>query len=68
MITDFKYITDSKGNINSIVLPIEYWKRINCDDETEFLLQNEANKSRLMESINRKDYIPQKDAYERLGI
>jgi PHD/YefM family antitoxin component YafN of YafNO toxin-antitoxin module len=66
--TAFQYITDSKGDISSIVLPIEFWRRINCDDETEYLLQSEENKNRLMEALNRKEFITKEDAYARLGI
>jgi hypothetical protein len=66
--TTVQYLTDSKCDINCFVLLIECWRRINYDDETEYLLQSNGNKTRLMEALNRKEFITKEDAYARFGL
>ena len=68
MVQDVQYITDSEGSISSVIIPIEYWNMINCADETEYLLQNEKNRARLIEALNRNESLPKEEAYERFGI
>lgn len=65
---DVQYVTDNTGKIMNVILPIEYWRKINCEDETEYLLKSQANKDRLLESLNRKEYLTKEEVYERLGV
>lgn len=32
---DVQYVTDNTGKIMNVILLIEYWRKINCEDETE---------------------------------
>ncbi len=65
---EVQYVTDINGVVKNVILPIEYWRRINCDEETEFLFQSLANKDRLIEALNRKDYLSKEEVYARLSL
>lgn len=65
---ELQYISDDSGEISGVVLPIEFWNKINCEEETEYLLQSNKNKSRLLESLNRDEFITKDEAYARIGI
>jgi PHD/YefM family antitoxin component YafN of YafNO toxin-antitoxin module len=68
MTNDIQYISNNNGEISGVVLPIDFWNKINCTDETEYLLQNKVNKKRLIESLNRDEEVSKDEAYERLGF
>ncbi len=68
METDVQYVTDSNGIIKNVIVPIDFWRRINCEDETEYLLNNQANKDRLLESLSRNYSMSKEEVYARVGI
>jgi hypothetical protein len=51
-----------------VVIPVEIWDKIKYLDETEYLLHSKNNEKRLMEAINRDNFIPKEVVYERFGI
>ncbi len=65
---DLQYVTDNNGIIKNVILPIEYWRRINCEDETDYLLKSQTNKERLIESLSRNNTYSKEEVYARLGI
>lgn len=65
---EIQYITDSKGVISSVIIPVEIWNKIKYLDETEYLLHSKNNEKILMEALNRHNYIPKEVVYERFGI
>jgi len=68
MEVDVQYVTDNNGIIKNVILPIDFWNRINCEDETDYLLNSPVNKSRLLESLTRNFSMTKKEVYERIGI
>ena len=68
METEIQYVTDNDCNIKNVILPIEYWRSINNDDETEYLLSNQANKDRLLEALSRETSLSKEEVYERIGL
>ena len=54
--------------INDAVLPIDFWRKINCEDETEYLLSSTKNKERLFEALNRTDSLSKEEVYARIGL
>jgi len=68
MEVDVQYITDNQGVIKNVVLPIDFWRKINCEDETEYLLSSTKNKERLFEALNRTDSLSKEEVYARIGI
>jgi len=68
MEVDVQYITDNDGLIKNVILPIDFWNRINCEDETEYLLKSQVNKDRLLESLNRNYALSKEEVYARIGI
>jgi PHD/YefM family antitoxin component YafN of YafNO toxin-antitoxin module len=68
MEVDVQYVTDNNGRIQNVILPIDYWRRINCEDETEYLLKSQINRDRLLESLTRNYSLSKEDVYARIGI
>ncbi len=65
---EVQYISDEKGNVQGVIVPIELWREILSERETAHLLNSEAMKRRLLEAMKRKDGIPFEQALEKLGI
>jgi PHD/YefM family antitoxin component YafN of YafNO toxin-antitoxin module len=63
-----QYISDEKGNLQGVIVPIELWREILSERETAYLLKSEAMKRRLLEAMQRRDGIPFEEAIEKLGI
>lgn len=68
MEVDVQYVTDNNGKIKNVILPIDFWNKINCEDETEYLLKSQANKERLLESLSRNLSLSKEEVYARIGI
>lgn len=65
---DIKYISDENGNRTAVMIPIELCHEMRSEKETEYLLQNEAMKQRLLGAKSRQQGISLKVVYEKLGI
>lgn len=63
-----QYISDERGNVQGVIVPIELWREILSERETAYLLNSEAMKQRLLEAMGRKDGIPFEEALEKLGV
>jgi PHD/YefM family antitoxin component YafN of YafNO toxin-antitoxin module len=63
-----QYISDEKGNIEGVIVPIEVWREILSERETAYPLDSAAMKQRLLEAMQRTDGIPFEQALEKLGI
>ena len=53
-----QYISDDQNNVTGVIVPIDFWKEIESEKETAYLLNSEAMKKRLLEAKNRKEGIP----------
>lgn len=65
---EVQYISDEKGNVQGVIVPIELWREILSERETAYLLDGEVMKRRLLETTQRQDGIPFEEALEKLGI
>ncbi len=63
-----QYISDEKGDVQGVIVPIEMWREILSERETAYLLNSEAMKRRLLEAMQRRDGIPFEEAFEKLGV
>jgi PHD/YefM family antitoxin component YafN of YafNO toxin-antitoxin module len=63
-----QYISDEKGKVKGVLVPLELWQAILSEQETAYLLKSETMKKRLLEAIHRQDGIPLEQALEKLGI
>lgn len=52
-----QYISDEKGNVQGVIVPIELWREILSERETAYLLDSEVMKRRLLEATQRQDGI-----------
>lgn len=65
---EVQYISDEKGHVQGVIVPIELWREILSERETAYLLNSEAMKQRLLEAMQRQDGIPFDEALEKLGV
>jgi PHD/YefM family antitoxin component YafN of YafNO toxin-antitoxin module len=63
-----QYISDEKGNVQGVIVPIDLWREILSERETAYLLNSEAMKRRLLEAMKRQTGIPFEQAREKLGL
>ncbi len=67
-----QYVSDNKGEPVGVIVPIQLWraieKELRSEQETAYLLSNEAIRKRLLEAKNREGGISLEDARARLGI
>ena len=66
--SNIQYLSDTKGNIKSVLVPFKLWEEIISESETKYLLKSKKMKSRIDESRKRKSYLTKEAAYEKLGI
>ena len=63
-----QYISDQKGNLTNVIVPVELWREIESERETAYLLKSDAMKQRLLKAKKRKKGIPFDDTRKKLGI
>jgi hypothetical protein len=62
------YVSDEKGNVQGVIVPIELWREILAERETAYPVNSDAMKRRLLEAMQRQAGIPFAQALEKLGI
>lgn len=67
-VTEIPYISDADGKNVGVIVPIELWREIESERETDYLLRSETMKRRLLEAKERTIGISLEDAHEKLGI
>jgi PHD/YefM family antitoxin component YafN of YafNO toxin-antitoxin module len=65
---DIQYISDADGNPTGVIVSIEYWRKIESELETAYLLKSNAMKTRLIEAKARQQGISLEDVRARLGV
>ncbi len=65
---EVQYINDSSGKPVAVVLPIEFWRSLFPEDETDRILSSKIMKKRLLEAMQRNDGYSIEDVHEKLGI
>ncbi len=63
-----QYISDEDGDVTAVVVPIELWRDIASELETNYLLSSETMKQRLLAAKNRQEGTPLEEALEKLGV
>ena len=64
----FQYISDEHGELTGVIIPIDLWREIASELETNHLLKREPMRRRLLEARSRSEGIPLQEALEKLGI
>lgn len=65
---DVQYVTDAEGNPTAVLVPIDLWREIASEYETEYLLRNPVMRERLLAARARDEGIPLDEALARLGL
>jgi len=63
-----QYITDRSGNPTAVVLPIEFWRSIFPQDDTDKLLSSKKMKARILDAMKRNNGYTLEEVREKLGI
>ena len=63
-----QYVADEHGEITAVIVPIEAWREIMSEVETEYLLRSKTMMQRIIEARDRHEGIPFQEVLEKLGI
>ena len=63
-----QYISDEKGNLTNVIVPVELWREIESEKETAYLLKSNAMRQRLLKAKKRQEGVPFDEACKKLGI
>ena len=66
--SSIKYVSDEKGKLTAVMIPIELWQEIESEKETAYLLKSKNMKQRLVQAKKRKTGISLKTVHEKFGI
>jgi len=66
--TEVSYISDERGEVTGVVVPIAVWREIRSELETHHLLKSDTMRRRLLGAMSRTEGIPPGEAIDRLGI
>lgn len=58
MPTELQYVSDAAGEAVAVIVPIEFWREIESERETAYLLRSEVMKDRLLTAKSRTDEAP----------
>lgn len=67
-VAELQYLSDERGELMGVVVPIAVWREISAELETQHLLRSDAMKRRLLEAMGRDEPIPFAEVLDRLGI
>lgn len=65
---DMHYISDERGELTGVIIPITLWREIVSELETHHLLKSETMKKRLLEARGRNGGIAFEEVLDQLGI
>jgi hypothetical protein len=63
-----QYISDDQGEVTGVILPIQLWRDIVSELETQHLMKSDAMWQRLIEAKRRNEGIPFDTAVNQLGL
>ncbi len=66
--TDFPTLVDPDGRVTAVVVPIDVWREIASERETQHLLASPAMRERLLRGLAADDALPMDDVVARLGL
>jgi PHD/YefM family antitoxin component YafN of YafNO toxin-antitoxin module len=66
--TDIQIVSNEAGEPTAVLVPMELWREITAEWETEYLLRSETMKRRLLAAAQRQDGLSLEAVLEKLGI
>jgi PHD/YefM family antitoxin component YafN of YafNO toxin-antitoxin module len=66
--TQIQYVSDAEGKPVGVIVPIELWREIESERETDYLLASATMRQRLLEAKDRSEGVPLEEARAQLGI
>ncbi len=63
-----QYVSDAEGHPVGVFVPIDFWREIESERETAYLLKSETMRKRLTQAKRRRDGVSVEDARAKLGI
>lgn len=66
MTTKIQYVSNQKGIITNVMVPIDLWEELTSEIETRFFLDNPVMKKRLLEARERTVRLTKDEVYEKL--
>ena len=65
---EIQIVSSESGERTAVIVPIEFWREIESERETAYLLKSETMKDRLLQAARRQTGLSFEAAVEKLGI
>jgi PHD/YefM family antitoxin component YafN of YafNO toxin-antitoxin module len=65
---EIQIVSNEKGQPTAVIIPIEMWREIESERETDYLLKSETMKSRLVAALASTESIPFEAALEKVRV
>ena len=65
---EIQIVSNENGQPTAVIVPIEMWREIEAERETDYLLKSENMKRRLLEARASNEFIPFEAPIEKLGL
>ena len=65
---DLQLVSDERGQVTAVIVPIETWKEITSQIETNYLLKSATMKRRLHEAMQDPKAVGFDDALQQAGV
>ena len=66
--TEVQILKNENGEETAVVVPIEFWREIESERETAYLLSSPVMRRRLTEALSRTEGTGLDSVFEKLGI
>lgn len=66
--SNVQYISNEQGEVTAVVLPIDLWREITSELETDHLRRSDTMRRRLLEAMRRDEGVPLEQALEKLEL
>jgi hypothetical protein len=60
-----QYVSDREGNLTGVFVPIEVWREIESELETQYLLQSPVMRKPLLEALGRDQGLSLEETLEK---
>jgi PHD/YefM family antitoxin component YafN of YafNO toxin-antitoxin module len=65
---EIQIVSSESGELTAVIVPIELWREIESERETEYLLKSATMKDRLLQAAQRQTGLSLEAVVEKLGI
>ena len=63
-----QYVHNEKGERTAVIVPIDEWREMSSERETQYLMSTPAMRKRIEAAMKRKGGVPAEEVFKKLGL